>query len=72
MSWNLKGLSKPVAGKLFSFLMNNLIDCALSTGYIGNYTEGTVSGKFLVLKIGNQRNCKNHIDQMISELSGVY
>jgi hypothetical protein len=51
--------------------MNDSLDCALSVGYTENNLEGTVSTKFLGLQIHNQPNWKNHIDQIIPNLSGV-
>jgi len=51
--------------------MNNLPQCALGTDYKEKCIEERVNGKFLGLQIDNHLNWKNHIDQMISKLSGA-
>jgi len=53
------------------FIMNDSLDCALSVGYTENNLEGTVNTKFLGLQTDNQPNWKNHIDQIIHNLSGA-
>jgi hypothetical protein len=54
------------------FVMNNSPHCALTIGYKDKYIEETVNTKFLSLQLDNHVNWKNHIDQMIPKLSGVW
>jgi len=56
---------------IIKFVMNNLPQCALGTDYKEKCIEERVNGKFLGLQIDNHLNWKNHIDQMISKLSGA-
>jgi hypothetical protein len=51
--------------------MNNSQHRAWGVGYKGKYVEETVNTKFLGFHIDNHVNWKNHIDQMITKLSGA-
>jgi hypothetical protein len=51
------------------FITNNSPQFALSIGYNGKYIEESANTKFLSLQIDNHLNWKNHVDQMILELS---
>jgi hypothetical protein len=53
-------------------LMNNLPQCALGIGCKEKCIEERVNGTFFRLQIDNHFNWKNHIDQMISKLSGAF
>jgi hypothetical protein len=56
---------------VIKFLTNNLPQCPLSIGYNDKYIEESVHTKFLGLQIDNHLNWKNHIDQLIPQLSGA-
>ena len=51
--------------------MNNLLHCAWSTGYKETYIKETIHEKYLGLQIDNHINQKNHIDQVLHNLSGA-
>jgi hypothetical protein len=46
--------------------------CAVTFGYKGKYIEETFKSKFLGLRLDNQLNWKENIDQMIPKVSGAY
>jgi hypothetical protein len=54
---------------IIKFITTNSPQYALSTGYNGKYIKESVNTKFLSLQIDNHLNWKNHIDQMIRNLS---
>jgi hypothetical protein len=49
--------------KIMKFVTNNALQCALSIGHNGTYTDKSANTKFLRLQIDNQINCKNNFDQ---------
>ena len=53
------------------FVTNNLPYCALSIGHKDRYIEEAVHLKFLGIQTDNHFNWKNHIDQIIPELSAA-
>jgi hypothetical protein len=55
---------------IMNFIPNNLSRCTLHVGYKEQYIEETVSTDFFCLQIDNHLNWKNHVEQMISKLSG--
>jgi hypothetical protein len=60
-----------VKTNIINFITNNSPQYALSIGYNGHYPEESVNTKFLSLQIDNHLNWTNHIDKLISKLSGA-
>ena len=56
---------------ILKFVTNNLPCCALTIGHKDKYIEEVVHLKFLGIQIDNHLNWKNHIDQIIPELSAT-
>jgi hypothetical protein len=54
---------------IIKFTTKNSAHSTLYLGYKEKYMEQTVITKFLVLQIDNHINWKNHIEEMIPELS---
>jgi len=56
---------------IMKFITKNSSHSTLCIGYKEKYIEDSVNTKFLGLPIDNHINWKNHIEQMIPELSGA-
>jgi hypothetical protein len=54
---------------IMKFITNNSSHSSLHIGYKEKYIEQTVNTKFLGLQTVNHINWKNHIEQMIPNLS---
>jgi hypothetical protein len=55
---------------VIKFIMKNSPQYPLNIGYDDKYVEEAVNTKFLGLQIDNLLNWKNHIDQLVTKLSG--
>jgi hypothetical protein len=53
------------------FITENSSQYPLNIGYNDKYIEESVNTKFLGLQIDNHLNWKNHIDQLVPELSSA-
>jgi hypothetical protein len=49
----------------------NSLQCPLNTGYNDKYIEEAVNTKFLGLQVDNHLNLRNHINQLVTKLSGA-
>ena len=56
---------------IMKFTTKNSSHSTLHIGYKEKYVEETVIAKFLVIHIDTHLNWKNHIEQIIPELSGA-
>jgi hypothetical protein len=56
---------------IIKFITKSSPQRTLSIRYKERYIEETVNAKFVGLQIGNHRKWKNHIDLLVSKLSGA-